>query len=81
MMAKKIGISLESFMEIEPLLVKYGLLDEDSLALDDRVVKVYRKWDRPELRPLLMMAYQIINQRQCYYNFTNNRTKPYFEQE
>ena len=30
MMAKKIGITLERFLEIEPLLVKYGLLTEDS---------------------------------------------------
>lgn len=80
-MAKKMGISPRRFMELEPILVKYDLLGEDSLTLDDTVVKVYRKWDNPRIRPLLMMAYQIINQRQCYYNFTNNRTKPYFEQE
>lgn len=79
MMAKKIGITLESFLEIEPLLVKYGLLNEDSLTLDDSVIKVYHKWSNPEIRPLLMMAYQFINARQCYYDFTCNRTKPYFE--
>lgn len=78
-LAKKIGISTERFFEIEPLLVKYGLLNEDSLTLDDTVVKVYHKWSNPEIRPLLMMAYQFINARQCYYNFTCNRTKPYFE--
>lgn len=79
MMAKKIGITLERFLEIEPLLVKYGLLNEDSLTLDDRVVKVYHKWSNPEIRPLLIMAYQFINARQCYYNFTCNRSKPYFD--
>lgn len=79
MMAKKIGITLESFLEIEPLLVKYGLLNEDSLTLDDSIIKVYHKWSNPEIRPLLMMAYQFINARQCYYDFTCNRTKPYFE--
>ena len=78
-MAKKIGISTERFLEIEPLLVKYGLLHEDSLTLDDNIIKVYHKWSNPEIRPLLMMAYQFINARQCYYNFTCNRTKPYFE--
>ena len=81
MMAKKIGIKLEKFLEIEPLLVKYGLLNEDSLTLDDSIIKVYHKWSNPEIRPLLIMAYQFINARQCYYNFTCNRTKPYFENE
>ncbi|MBQ7290364.1 MAG: helix-turn-helix domain-containing protein [Clostridia bacterium] len=81
MIAKKIGITLESFLEVEPLLVKYGLLNEDSLTLDDNVIKVYHKWSNPELRPLLIMAYQFINARQCYYDFTCNRTKPYFEYE
>ena len=81
MIAKKIGTSLERFLEIEPLLVQYGLLEADSLTLDDRVIKVYRKWNNPEIRPILMMAYQFINARQCYYNFASNRNKPYFEQE
>ena len=81
MIAKKIGITLERFLEIEPLLVKYGLLNEDSLTLDDSIIKVYHKWSNPEIRPLLMMAYQFINARQCYYDFTCNRTKPYFENE
>ena len=79
MMAKKIGITLERFLEVEPLLVKYGLLNEDSLTLDDSIIKVYHKWSNPEIRPLLMMAYQFINERQSYYDFTCNRTKPYFE--
>lgn len=79
MMAKKIGITLERFLEVEPLLIKYGLLNEDSLILDDSIIKVYHKWSNPEIRPLLMMAYQFINARQCYYDFTCNRTKPYFE--
>lgn len=81
MMAKKIGITTERFLEIEPLLVKYGLLNEDSLTLDDKIIKVYHKWSNPEIRPLLMMAYQFINARQCYYDFACNRTKPYFEYE
>jgi len=79
MIAKKIGIPLKRFLEIEPLLVKYGLLNADSLTLDDSVIKVYHKWSNPEIRPILIMAYQFINARQCYYNFTCNRTKPYFE--
>ena len=81
MMAKKIGITLERFLEIEPLLIKYGLLNEDSLTLDDSIIKVYHKWSNSEIRPLLIMAYQFINSKQCYYQFTCNRTKPYFEIE
>lgn len=81
MMAKKIGITLESFLEIEPLLVRYGLLNESTITLDDKVVKVYHRRSNPEIRPLLMMAYQFINARQCYYNFICNRTKPYFDNE
>ena len=81
MIAKRIGITFERFLEIEPLLVKYGLLNEDSLTLDDSMIKVYHKWSNPEIRPLLMMAYQFINARQCYYDFTCNRSKPYFESE
>ena len=79
MIAKKIGISIERFLEIEPLLVKYGLINEDTLLLNDSEIKIYHKWSNPEIRPILMMAYQFINARQCYYNFTCNRTKPYFE--
>ena len=78
-MAEKIGISLERFLEIEPLLVKYGLLHEDSLTLNDTVIKVYHKWSNPEIRPILIMAYQFINARRCYHNYISNRTKPYFE--
>lgn len=78
-MAEKIGISLERFLEIEPLLVKYGLLHEDSLTLNDTVIKVYHKWSNPEIRSILIMAYQFINARQCYYNYISNHTKPYFE--
>lgn len=81
MITKKIGIKLERFLEIEPLLIKYGLLNEDSLTLDDGIIKVYHKLSNPEIRPLLIMAYQFINARQCYYNFTCDRTKPYFEYE
>ena len=77
-MAKNIGITVERFLEIEPLLVKYGLLHKDSLSLDDKIITVYHKWSNPEIRPLFIMAYQFINARQCYYNFTCNRTKPYF---
>lgn len=79
MITKKIGIKLERFLEIEPLLIKYGLLNEDSLTLDDGIIKVYHKLSNPEIRPLLIMAYQFINARKCYYNFTCDRTKPYFE--
>jgi len=79
MMAKKIGITPERFQEILPLLVKYGLLNEDTLTLDDQIIKVYHKWSNPEIRPILIMAYQFINARQCYYNFHDERTKPYFD--
>ena len=50
-------------------------------AICDIIIKVYHKWSNPEIRPLLIMAYQFINARQCYYNFTCNRTKPYFEKQ
>ena len=80
-MAEKIGITLDRFLKIEPLLIKYGLLNTYTLSFDEKAFKVYHKWSNPEIRMLLMMAYQFINARQCYYNFTSNRTKPYFEQE
>lgn len=78
-LSEKIGISQEKLAEIMPLLVKYGFLHEDSLMLDDKAVKIYHKWSNPEIRPILMMAYQYIHARQCYYNFVSNRTKPYFD--
>ncbi len=78
-MARKMGIDTAKFNELLPRLVKYGLLHEDSLTLDDRQIKVYHMWSNPEIRPLLMMAYQFIHARQCYYNFTCNRAKAYFE--
>ena len=77
--AEKIGITESEFAEICPVLVKYGFLHEELLLLDDKKVKIYNKWNNPEIRPLLMLAYQFINARQCYYNFMSNRTKPYLE--
>lgn len=81
MMAEKMGISLESFLKLAPRLVKYGLLHEDSLALEGRVTKVYHKWSCAEVRPLLMLAKQLLDARQCYDHFACNRTKAYFEKE
>jgi len=78
-MAEQLGIPLTRFLDMGPLLVKYGLLGEDTLTIDGKTIRVYRKWNNPEIRPILMLAYQFINARQCYYNFTCNRTKPYFE--
>lgn len=77
--AEKIGITESEFAEICPVLVKYGFLQEELLLLDDKKVKIYNKRNNPEIRPLLMLAYQFINARQCYYNFMSNRTKPYLE--
>ena len=80
--SEKIGISQQEFSEIAPLLVKYGFLNEDVLLLDDlddKEVKIYNKSSNPEIRPLLMMAYQYINSRQHYCNFMSHRTKPYFD--
>ncbi len=77
--AEKIGITENEFEEICPLLVKYGFLHENVLLLDDKKVKIYNRWNNPEIRPLLMMSYQFINARQCYYNFMCNRTKPYLD--
>ncbi len=78
-MAEKMNIAPQKFEKLLPSLVKYGLLHEDSLCIDEKTVKIYRKWSNPEIRPILMMAYQFIHARQCYYNFSCNRTKPYFE--
>ena len=77
--SEKIGISQQEFSEIAPLLVKYVFLSEDVLLLDDKEVKIYNKSSNPEIRPLLMMAYQYINSRQHYCNFMSHRTKPYFD--
>lgn len=77
-MADAIGITLEKAKQIMPLLVKYSLIAEDSLMLDNQRIFVYHKWNNPEIRSILMMAYQFIHARQCYYNFTYNRTKSYF---
>ncbi len=78
-MAENIGISLEKFEQLAPKLIEYGLLNADSLSINDQTVTVYRKWSNPEIRPMLMMAYQFMHARQCYYDFTCERSKPYFE--
>lgn len=78
-MAEKMGMTLEKFLEIVPLLVKYGFLREESMLLDDEKISVYHKWSNPEIRAILIMAYQYMHARQCYFNFTCNRTKPYLE--
>ncbi len=78
--AEKIGISKKEFDEVCPLLVQYGLLREETLLLDDNQVKIYRKNDNPELRPILMMAYQFIHARQCYFNFQSFRTESYLKE-
>ena len=78
--AEKMGISEKEFEEVSPLLVQYGLLREETLLLDDNQVKIYCKNDNPELRPILMMAYQFINARQCYFNFQSFRTESYLKE-
>ncbi len=77
-LAEVTGISCEKLNKLLPMLVKYGLLAEESLILDNKKIMVYRKLNNPEIRPILMMAYQFIHARQCYYNFRCHRTKPYF---
>ena len=77
--SEKIGITENEFGEVCPLLVKYGLLREDTLMLDDNKVTIYCKNDNPELRPILMMVYQFIHARQCYYNFMSYRTEAYLK--
>ncbi len=77
-MAEQVGLTTERFSEVVPSLVRFGLLAEDSLTLNGEAVPVYHKWSNPEIRALLMMAYQFIHARQCYYNFVCERTKPYF---
>lgn len=78
-MADTLGISLDKFKAICPLLVKYNLLFEERIAYDDCTVMVYHKYNHPEIRPLLMMAYQFIHARMHYYNFSSQRNKAYFE--
>ncbi len=79
-MAENIGISLEKFEQILPLLTEYGVLHANTLLLDDKTITTYEVWnDNPEIRPILMLAYQFIHARACYYDFTCNRTKPYFK--
>lgn len=78
-MADLLSISLEKFKEICPLLVKYNLLFEEKIVYDDQTVVAYRKYPHPEIRPLLMMAYQFIHARMHYYNFSSQRDKAYFE--
>lgn len=77
--SEKIGITENEFAEVCPLLVKYGLLCEDTLLLDDNKLKIYCKNDNPELRPILMMIYQFIHAKQCYYNFMSYRTEAYLK--
>ncbi len=77
-MSDKIGISLEKFEKIAPILCKYRVIGEYELTLDDVPIKVYSYWGSPELRSFFVMSYLIIHSRQCYYNYVNNRTKPYF---
>ncbi|MBQ6818307.1 MAG: helix-turn-helix transcriptional regulator [Clostridia bacterium] len=78
--AEKMGISEKEFEEVRPLLVQYGLLREETLLLDDNQVKIYRRKDNPELRPILMMAYQFIHAKQCYFHFQSFRTEPYLKE-
>lgn len=47
--SEKIGISENEFAEVCPLLVKYGLLHEETLLIDDNKVTIYCKDDNPEL--------------------------------
>ena len=78
-MADMLGISLDKFKAICPLLVKYNLLFEEKIEYDDCTVVTYRKYNHPEIRPLLMMTYQFIHARMHYYNFASQRDKAYFE--
>ena len=77
--SERIGVTENEFAEVCPLLVKYGLLREETLLIDDNKVTIYSKNDNPELRPILMMVYQFIHARQCYYNFMSYRTEAYLK--
>lgn len=78
--SENIGITEKEFAEICPFLIKYGFLHEDVLLLDDNKIKIYRKGNNPEIRPLLMMAYQFIHARECYFNFMSYRTEAYLKE-
>ena len=79
MIAEKAGVSVDGFRNVEPLLVKYGLLTTDSLLLDGKNFTVYRVRSTPEIRPILMTTYQFINAKNHYYHYICNRSKQYFE--
>ena len=75
--AEKIGITENEFAKVCPHLVKYGFLQEDVLLLEGNEVRIYHACSNPEIRPMLIMAYQFINASQCFVNFMSHRTKPY----
>ena len=77
--SEKIGITEDEFAKVSPLLVKYGLLREDTLLLDDNELTIYCKNDNPEMRSILMMVYQFIHAKQCYYNFMSYRSEAYLK--
>ena len=78
--SEKIGITENQFAEVCPLLVKYGLLREDTLLINDNELTIFCKNDNPKLRPILMMVYQFIHARECYYNFLSYRTEAYLKE-
>ena len=75
--AEKVGITEEKFRELCPKLKKFGFINEEVLSLDDESIKTYHTCANPQIVPMLMIAHEYIHKRQCYYNFTSNRTKPY----
>lgn len=77
--AEKIGISVEKFRKIVPLLVKYNLLCEERILVDGKELVTYHSWMKSEVRQLLLMSYMLVTTGQCYYNYTCNRRIPYFD--
>lgn len=79
--AQKAGISESKFLELSKKLRKYGFINEEVLSLDDESIKTYHIWSNPQIVPMLMIAHEYMHKRQCYYNFTSNRKKPYLNKD
>jgi len=76
-LAGQLGISEQETQEVFACLIKYGLLHEQKLEMEDEVISIYSA--RPDFPfvALLMMAHELIQPANCFSYYNRNRSKPF----
>lgn len=76
-LAENMKIPPEKLQELLPKLIKFRFLNEEQLIVDENEFRTYNVRQNNEFRPLLIMAYLLINSQQSYFTYSQCRDKQY----